>query len=107
MKIQAPTGTRKQAEPGCARAHLQACVGVPTTYTEDNEETGPRQPRSLLALDRYEAGHHSTDTYCVSMNSINPSCAPSRPRPDCLTPPNEMLKSARKPFCGRATKSGA
>ena len=38
-----------------------------------------------------------TDTYCVSKNSIMPSWAPSRPRPDCLMPPNGAAGSETMP----------
>src|ERR1700733_1485730 len=41
--------------------------------------------------------HHVTEMYCVSRNSIRPSCAPSRPRPDCLTPPNGAAGSETSP----------
>ncbi len=41
--------------------------------------------------------HHVTDTYCVSKNSIKPSCAPSRPMPDCFLPPNGAAGSETMP----------
>ena len=41
--------------------------------------------------------HHVTETYCVSKNSISPSCAPSRPRPDCFMPPNGAAGSETMP----------
>src|SRR5665811_2302512 len=43
------------------------------------------------------AYYQLTDTYCVSRNSFMPSCAPSRPRPDCLVPPNGAAGSDTKP----------
>src|SRR5262245_62706125 len=50
-------------------------------------------PCAAEAFDDFALGidlstHHVTEMYCVSMNSISPSCAPSRPMPDCLVPPN-------------------
>ena len=35
--------------------------------------------------------------YCVSRNSIRPSCAPSRPMPDCFMPPNGAAGSETRP----------
>src|SRR6202007_2668281 len=35
--------------------------------------------------------------YLVSVNSRSPSCAPSRPMPDCLTPPNGAAGSDTRP----------
>ena len=37
------------------------------------------------------------EIYCVSRNSISPSCAPSRPRPDCLAPPKGAAGSETTP----------
>src|SRR5262249_12693493 len=41
--------------------------------------------------------HQDTDTYCVSRNSIRPSCAPSRPMPDCFMPPKGAAGSETRP----------
>src|SRR5262249_49444101 len=41
--------------------------------------------------------HHVTEMYCVSKNSIRPSCAPSRPMPDCFMPPNGAAGSETRP----------
>src|SRR6185312_9566793 len=41
--------------------------------------------------------HQITDTYCVSWNSFMPSCAPSRPSPDCLVPPKGAAGSETRP----------
>src|SRR5262245_10512940 len=41
--------------------------------------------------------HHVTEMYCVSRNSISPSCAPSRPMPDCFMPPNGAAGSETSP----------
>src|SRR5262249_45233273 len=38
-----------------------------------------------------------TEMYCVSMNSSMPSCAPSRPTPDCFVPPNGAAGSETRP----------
>src|SRR5262249_3891352 len=38
-----------------------------------------------------------SETYCVSRNSISPSCGPSRPRPLCFTPPNGAAGSDTSP----------
>src|SRR5205085_3552252 len=38
-----------------------------------------------------------TEMYCVSMNSKSPSCAPSRPMPDCFMPPNGAAGSDTSP----------
>src|SRR5262249_23645713 len=35
--------------------------------------------------------------YLLSVNSSNPSCPPSRPMPDCLTPPNGAAGSDTMP----------
>src|SRR3974390_3662488 len=46
---------------------------------------------------RFPLAYQLTETYCVSMNSIMPSCAPSRPRPDCLVPPKGAAGSDTRP----------
>ena len=51
--------------------------------------------RSLLAI--LAARHQVTEMYCVSRNSISPSWAPSRPRPDCFVPPNGAAGSETRP----------
>ncbi len=38
-----------------------------------------------------------TEMYCVSRNSFSPSCAPSRPMPDCFMPPNGAAGSETRP----------
>src|SRR5206468_3897521 len=56
---------------------------------------------ALFAARRREGdparGHHVTETYCVSKNSISPSCAPSRPMPDCFIPPKGAAGSETSP----------
>lgn len=47
--------------------------------------------------DTAQGAHQITDTYCVSWNSFMPSCAPSRPRPDCLVPPKGAAGSETRP----------
>src|SRR5262249_58319668 len=42
-------------------------------------------------------GYQSTAMYLVSVNSSSPSCAPSRPSPDCFTPPNGAAGSDTTP----------
>ncbi len=41
--------------------------------------------------------HQSTAMYLVSVNSSSPSCPPSRPSPDCFTPPNGAAGSDTTP----------
>src|SRR6185437_3965235 len=48
---------------------------------------GTFESSERVLLETSRAPHHVTETYCVSRNSFMPSCAPSRPRPDCFTPP--------------------
>src|SRR5262249_1916290 len=48
-------------------------------------------------LNLFGRPYHETDRYCVSRNSIMPSCGPSRPRPDCLVPPNGAAGSETRP----------
>ena len=43
------------------------------------------------------AAYHASETYWVSMNSISPSCAPSRPMPDCFIPPKGAAGSDTSP----------
>src|SRR5262249_25692764 len=43
------------------------------------------------------AAYQVTEMYCVSRNSLRPSCAPSRPIPDCFMPPNGAAGSETKP----------
>src|SRR5664279_5319145 len=54
-------------------------------------------PQARLAPQDDGIIYQTTDTYCVSWNSFMPSCAPSRPRPDCLTPPNGAAGSDTRP----------
>src|SRR5262245_24454179 len=59
-------------------------------------------PRAAEAFDDFALGaalstHHVTEMYCVSMNSISPSCAPSLPMPDCFVPPNGAAGSETSP----------
>src|SRR5436853_380513 len=44
-----------------------------------------------------QENHQLTETYCVSRNSISPSCAPSRPMPLCFMPPNGAAGSETRP----------
>ena len=71
-----------------ARPHAPAPGGV-----------GPRTCRGpvLHALCHQPAGHQSTAMYLVSVNSSSPSWPPSRPIPDCLTPPNGAAGSETTP----------
>src|SRR5262249_4854027 len=65
------------------------------------------EPRRDLALGHrlaelrhqhvHVAAYQFSETYCVSRNSISPSCAPSRPRPLCFTPPNGAAGSDTSP----------
>ena len=41
--------------------------------------------------------HQLTEMYCVSVNSIRPSCAPSRPMPLCFMPPKGAAGSDTRP----------
>ena len=41
--------------------------------------------------------HQATDMYWVSRNSIKPTCAPSRPTPDCFMPPKGAAGSDTSP----------
>jgi hypothetical protein len=41
--------------------------------------------------------HQLVAMYLVSVNSRSPSCAPSRPMPDCFTPPNGAAGSDTRP----------
>ena len=59
---------------------------------------GIRTSINVLLLIQFPlAAYHVIDTYCVSRNSFIPSCAPSRPRPDCLTPPKGAAGSDTRP----------
>ena len=46
---------------------------------------------------RFDYDYQLTDMYCVSVNSISPSWAPSRPMPDCFMPPNGAAGSETRP----------
>ena len=58
-----------------------------------------RRSRRAAASGRPSLGalHQLTETYCVSRNSISPSCAPSRPMPLCFMPPNGAAGSETSP----------
>ena len=52
---------------------------------------------TVLPSNSADCRYQLTDTYCVSRNSFMPSCAPSRPRPDCFVPPNGAAGSETRP----------
>lgn len=68
---------------------------------EKRNGTGRRHVLSAIGPDRAARGPvdqlQSTLKYCVSWYSSMPSCAPSRPRPLCLKPPNGAAGSETRP----------
>ena len=52
---------------------------------------------TVLPSNSADCRYQLTETYCVSRNSFMPSCAPSRPSPDCLVPPNGAAGSETRP----------
>src|SRR5262249_47197083 len=58
---------------------------------------GAEQAFGPLAIRLVVCAHPVTEMYWVSRNSIRPSCAPSRPRPLCLVPPNGAAGSETRP----------
>src|SRR5262245_20389532 len=64
---------------------------------EHRPDVAPRAEEFLRELAVRLHVHHATEMYCVSRNSISPSCAPSRPMPDCFMPPNGAAGSETSP----------
>src|SRR5262249_12611482 len=64
---------------------------------EHRSHVAPRAEKFLRDLAVRLHVHHATEMYCVSRNSISPSCAPSRPMPDCFMPPNGAAGSKTSP----------
>ena len=76
---------------GAARGARFAVHGHPGVAPGADETLGDvaRRPRGVA--------HQVTEMYWVSKNSINPSCAPSRPMPDCFMPPKGAAGSETSP----------
>src|ERR1700739_861384 len=76
---------------------IGAAVPVGAVDARADIAPGADQPRPRRLRFAALPAHHVTETYWVSINSIMPSCAPSRPRPDCLVPPNGAAGSDTRP----------
>ncbi len=83
-----------QGEPVCRRRGVQHPAGLgghvhPDAVTGDGgDPVRASVPGGRGPVHRTPGRHRLTATYLVSRNSSIPRVPPSRPRPDCLTPPN-------------------
>src|SRR5580692_9478558 len=75
---------------------LRILAAIPVAAVDPRADIAPSADQPLRGGLRFSA-HHVTETYCVSRNSSMPSWAPSRPRPDCLVPPNGAAGSETRP----------
>ncbi len=115
-----PTGT---VSPAATRISLStplsvACTSIDTLSVSITNRLSPAATLSPTALNqeatlpsatvspncgmitfigRDPVSYQLTEMYCVSRNSIMPSCAPSRPMPDCLAPPKGAAGSETTP----------
>src|SRR5580693_6177457 len=75
---------------------LGVLAAIPVAAVDARADIAPGADQPLRGRLRLSA-HHVTEMYCVSRNSSMPSCAPSRPRPDCFVPPNGAAGSETRP----------
>ena len=83
----APSATPRGRSPRASTAK------VPATKSQGPQATGGFRG----SLPRANTAYQSTAMYLLSVNSSRPSWPPSRPRPDCLTPPNGAAGSDTMP----------
>jgi hypothetical protein len=92
-----PTVVRARFGPPARTYHFREYTVMVYNY---NLLTRVRMP-SLGGFQRLPVrsplAYQSVAMYFVSVNSSSPSCAPSRPMPDCLTPPNGAAGSDTRP----------
>src|SRR4029077_19990207 len=75
---------------------LRVLAAIPVAAVDARADIAPRADQALRGGLQVSA-HHVTEMYCVSRNSSMPSCAPSRPSPLCLVPPNGAAGSETSP----------
>src|SRR5580700_9170755 len=75
---------------------LRILATIPVAAVDARADIAPGADQPLRGRFRVSV-HHVTEMYCVSRNSSMPSCAPSRPRPDCFVPPNGAAGSETRP----------
>ena len=85
-----PAGHTPASPPGVAASRAR---GTP----DPGSHRGHAAQAGRIVTTGQHGRHQLVAMYLVSVNSRSPSCAPSRPMPDCFTPPNGAAGSDTRP----------